>query len=343
MPELLDLPQTHQAGGENRAALMSSLLRWSGLEISTAYSFGLGSGYTFSYWHDHSRRLISPNWTTVTFASLYNETLLTDLCRSLGLGIRTTKSMLWDKVWQKAWNAVPKLLEQGRPGLLTVRYPAYRDLIGLPLSGAVEAADWLDFKLWVVNHDPANELLTILDGERENSQVVTIADLKRLWGQGSWLGAEYCWNDFVLPVEMYNLRYATQYALAKSARRMWVPSSYEEMVGLKALQRFLRDVQMGALETVGAEWTVTFSGLRQGDPGFRYTFATFLCEAARVLQEPDLEHLGALARACGDHWQTILVNLDQGTQPSTPLLHGLGELESELTGRLWGLVRGWEI
>jgi hypothetical protein len=279
---------------------MADVLRQSGILLSEATCFGLGSGLAFLYAHN-SR-------TPTRFILGRGYLMEHDLCESLGVTLREEREA--DPA--RAWSRVRERVDAGVPIILST------DLAHLPYWGS-QAGSFNGHRIVLAGHDADRGVAFVADTDKAGIQSVTLADLsKARASEGPPVGyTENEWWEIDVSAQLRPMGEAVRDSLHRQAERLLRdPSGFG---GCDALDRFAAELP---------EWPQTLPDFpavaidayknieKRGTGGglFRRLYAEFLLECERAGHVEASRGLADRAMSIAEAWTRVGLSLRSAGQ-----------------------------
>jgi len=285
----IDFRHRHSAHCEN--GVTAGLFSHHGREISEAMVFGIGSGLFFAY----VPILKMGSLPLVTYRIMPGQLFKK---ASKRLGVRVTSRRFRSQLI--AERALDELLEQGEP--VACQTGAY----WLPYFPPGMRFHFNAHNIVVYGRDGDDYLISdpVLD---EPVRCSTSDLLRARFAKGPMAPKGRIYYPTSVP-EAVDLSPAIVAGIRETCRGMLkVPMPWAGVRGIRFLARRLARWPERMGEQMAAHYLGTVIRMQEeigtGGAGFRFIFAAFLQEAAKVLVEPDFRLVSESMTATGDHWR----------------------------------------
>lgn len=333
----MNTPETfpHQHTAHCESGVMSTLLRHQGFDADEALVFGLSYALTFVY-----IPLVKMAGMPLISYRSPPKTIIRRTCKALGIRL----DMHTFKQPEQGMAALDAALAQGKlAGLQTSVY-------WLPYFPEQMRFHFNAHNLLVYGKNGSDYLIS--DPVFEHPQRCAAADLQRArFAKGALAakGLMYTMQDFRQP-ENGELAAKIRQAIKKQARHMLAPLFF---VGIKGMHHVAGKIQ--ALSDHPDEaYRRLFLGhivrmqeeIGTGGAGFRYLYAYFLEQAARICAEPEFQAASQELTAIGDDWRQFAglcvrqckKPRDDGFAAAADALRAIAAREQALWQKLKGLA-----
>ena len=289
---VIDFPHKQLSHCENGA--ICNLLNYKGFEISEPMIFGIGSGYFFAYMPFIKNFGIPLTSYRILPGQIYRNA-------TKRLGIKMFKKTYKDK--QQAMDELDAMIEKGQPvGLLTNLY--YMPFF--PQS----------YRFHYNSHN------VIIYGKKDDTYLVSdpVLEEKATISYDDLLKARFAKGVITVKGDMYfplsvpengDIGKAVTRGI-KATKKLMIknPIPYHGVKGIRLLAKRIQK------EKDNAEFVKSFLGniiriqeeAGTGGAGFRFMYAAFLQEAAKVLDRPELVDAAKELTAIGDRWRDFALN-----------------------------------
>lgn len=293
----MELDFVHKPSGHCENGVVSNLLRFYGVEMSEAMVFGLGSGLFFS----HMPFIKMHGMAVTSFRPLPGD-IFSRVVKLLGIKMKRFKFRDKDKAMSK----LDELLFQGIPvGILVGVYH-------LPYFPKEYRFHFNAHNICVVGKEGDQYIVSdpvVVDKCRINSHELKLVR----FASGTYppKGRMYYISDIsgIKPVDGKMIKKAI---LKNCSRMLKIPLPMFGVDGIRYLAKRMRKwvsffgEKRAALNL--AQVIRMLEEIGTGGAGFRFMYAAFLQESARLINEPKLNKFSADLTAIGDLWRDFSYN-----------------------------------
>ena len=288
---IIDFRHRHSAHCES--GVTAAILNHYGLDISEAMVFGLGAGLYFVHWS-----MIKLYGLPLTGYRNYVGRIIKGSSRRLGVTFKQQKF----RSAAAGMAALDEALEQGRPVALRT------GIYWLPYVPEAVRAHFNGHNI-IVYGKKGHEYL-ISDPVFDQVAVCPEQDLARArFAQGPLAPRGVMYYPVQVPLEV-DLRKPVTQAIRQVRRNMTRP--FPNFIGIKGMRTLAAKIP-GLPRNLGLEMAIQNLAMvvrmqeeiGTGGGGFRFIYASFLQEAADLLQRDDLAELSQDMTKVGDHWRVF--------------------------------------
>jgi len=292
----ITIPFEHRMSAHCETGTLSSQLAYHGLDISESMVFGIGSGIFFGYFNNSS--FAFPTFIVRNKPGQIRK----NLSDRLGIKFHTESY----KTPEKAQEGLDKLLEKGIPVATQVDFffmeylPQYlRVHINVHFINIVGKKD----SNYLIS-DCYHPRIVKLDEESLN--------------KGRFAGGNMAPNGFLFYPEFIPKEFDYQKAVQKGIKKacfymLKIPIPF---LGIKGMRRFGKHIVEWPKLAIDSEdlshqlskINVLLEDQGTGGAGFRFMYATFLRQAAEILNKPVLNDLSKQMMEIGDYWREVSLN-----------------------------------
>jgi len=292
----ITIPFEHRMSAHCETGTLSSQLAYHGLDISESMVFGIGSGIFFGYFNNSS--FAFPTFIVRNKPGQIRK----NLSDRLGIKFHTESY----KTPEKAQEGLDKLLEKGIPVATQVDFffmeylPQYlRVHINVHFINIVGKKD----SNYLIS-DCYHPRIVELDEESLN--------------KGRFAGGNMAPNGFLFYPEFIPKEFDYQKAVQKGIKKacfymLKIPIPF---LGIKGMRRFGKHIVEWPKLAIDSEdlshqlskINVLLEDQGTGGAGFRFMYATFLRQAAVILNKPVLNDLSKQMMEIGDYWREVSLN-----------------------------------
>jgi hypothetical protein len=286
---VLDYRHRHSAHCES--GVTSAILKHNGLDISEAMVFGLGAGLYFVHWS-----MIKIYGLPLTGYRNYVGRIIKGSARRLGVTFKQRKF----RSPAAAMAALDQALEQGLPVALRT------GIYWLPYVPEAFRFHFNGHNIIVYGKKGRDYLIS--DPVFDQVAVCSDQDLARArFAQGPFAPSGVMYYPVKVPQKV-DLRQPVTAAIREVRRNMTRP--FPNFIGLRGMRTLAAKIP-GLPQKLGLEMAIQNLAMvvrmqeeiGTGGGGFRFMYASFLQEAADLLQRDDLAELSQDLTKVGDHWR----------------------------------------
>ncbi|HPM18979.1 MAG: DUF4872 domain-containing protein [Bacteroidales bacterium] len=281
----------HRQAAHCENGVTAGLLRYYGIDLSEPMVFGTGSGIFFSH-----MVFIRVNEMAVTSFRVWPGVIFKRVTKRFGVSIKWRKFRDPDKAMQ----ALDSLLARGIPvGMLV-------GVFNLPYFPKEYRFHFNAHNITVIGKEGDKYLIS--DPVTENVESLTYDELKKVrFAKGTVPPKGRMYYVTSMP-EKFDLKSAIIKGIRKTANDMInIPLPMFGVKGIRYLAGKMREwpSKLGDRSAVMNLGQVIrmLEEIGTGGAGFRFIYAAFLQESARVLQLPVLDELSVEMTGAGDRWR----------------------------------------
>ncbi len=281
----------HQQSAHCENGVISSLLKYKGIELSEPMIFGIGSGIFFSY-----LPMLKLNGLPVTTYRPYPGQIFKQATKALGIKIKSKKF----KNPQKAMDELDSNLEKGIPTGMVV------GVFHLSYFPAAYRFHFNAHNIIAIGKEEDNYIIS--DPVMDNIEYLPNNELRRVRfakGIGMPNGKMYYIESIAKEID---LNRAIRNGLRRSVFIMThLPGPIIGVSGIKYLSKRIRKWPKKLGKRQAANYLAQIIRMQEeigtGGAGFRFIFAAFLQEAAPILNNPEFLEFSKEMTKIGDKWR----------------------------------------
>ncbi|MEI7982203.1 MAG: BtrH N-terminal domain-containing protein [Bacteroidota bacterium] len=285
---------THKMAAHCESGTITSLLNYAGLEISEPLVFGIASGIFFGYFH----KMKSFTFPTFIVRNKPGQ-MRKNIEKRLGIRFSTYKF----KDPSKGMGSLDHLLGQNIPTACQVDF-FYMDYV--PSWEKVH----INVHFMVVTGKEGNKYLISDSYFPDMVQLEAISLEKGRFAGGSMSPHGFLFHTNSIPQQI-DFEYAIKKGIKKACFNMLhIPIPFLGIKGMRLFAKkivewpkFARDTEHLSHEIMKINILLEDQGT--GGAGFRFMYATFLQQAAGILDQPELKELSKQLMIIGDGWREI--------------------------------------
>jgi hypothetical protein len=314
------IPFEHQSQAHCESGVTSNLFKHHGLPISEPLAFGIGSGLFFAH-----LPFVKVNGVPGTTYRVYPGKIFSNVCNRLGVEYKSEKFSSVDTAMQK----LNENIELKRPTGLQV------SVFYLPFLPEVFRFHFNAHNLIVYGHE--NKIYNVSDPVLEDVVTIEYDDLSKARfakGYPEPKGRMYYLTK-VPKMQDVNLELAIEKGIKQTCFFMGSPPL--PWFGLNAIQFLSKQIRKYPTKLSDRQRVLYLGNIIRmqeeigtGGAGFRFLYAAFLQEAAKITNKPNLIELSHKMTQIGDLWRNFAYQCARVCKSRTSDVVGFHELSDLL-------------